>query len=113
MHGGLRLWDGSAVLRTGYLVPSTAVPLRHSSAAKHSWGVPPGLSTQYVGCTQYFSGLRASSHYYPPMPPRPFPDSTDPTPIAEWLMSTDSTSGAEERLMHAFADALATRGWAV
>src|SRR6476620_10788202 len=47
------------------------------------------------------------------MPPRPFPDSTDPTPIAEWLMSTDSTSGAEERLMHAFADALATRGWAV
>ena len=28
-------------------------------------------------------------------------------------MSIDSTSGAEERLMHAFADALAARGWAV
>ncbi len=36
-----------------------------------------------------------------------------PLPIAEWLMSIDSTSGAEERLMHAFADALAARGWAV
>src|SRR4051812_5274181 len=47
------------------------------------------------------------------MPERPFPDSTDPTPIAEWLMFFDSTSGAEERLMHAFADALAARGWAV
>ena len=28
-------------------------------------------------------------------------------------MSIDSTSGAEERLMHLFADALAERGWAV
>ncbi|HEX7978985.1 MAG TPA: M20/M25/M40 family metallo-hydrolase [Gemmatimonadaceae bacterium] len=47
------------------------------------------------------------------MTERPLPDSTDPTPIAEWLMSFDSTSGAEERLMHVFADALAARGWAV
>jgi acetylornithine deacetylase/succinyl-diaminopimelate desuccinylase-like protein len=47
------------------------------------------------------------------MPQPAFPNENDPTPIAEWLMSTDSTSGAEERLMHAFADALATRGWAV
>jgi acetylornithine deacetylase len=47
------------------------------------------------------------------MAERAFPDSTDPTPIAEWLMSFDSTSGAEERLMHALADALAARGWAV
>jgi len=47
------------------------------------------------------------------MTERPFPDSADPTPIAEWLMSFDSTSGAEERLMHAFADVLAERGWAV
>ena len=43
----------------------------------------------------------------------PFPDSADPLPIAEWLMSIESTSGAEERLMHAFADALAARGWSV
>lgn len=41
------------------------------------------------------------------------PDSTDPARVAEWLMAFDSTSGAEERLMHAFADALEARGWAV
>jgi acetylornithine deacetylase len=41
------------------------------------------------------------------------PDSTDPALVAEWLMAFDSTSGAEERLMHAFAAALEARGWAV
>ena len=31
--------------------------------------------------------------------------------IAEWLMTFDSTSGAETRLTRAFGDALAARGW--
>src|SRR4051794_15299316 len=47
------------------------------------------------------------------MPQPAFPTENDPARIAEWLMSIESTSGAEERLMHAFADALAARGWAV
>jgi acetylornithine deacetylase len=46
--------------------------------------------------------------------PAPFPSALDdPAAVAEWLMAIDSTSGGEERLMHAFADALAARGWAV
>src|SRR5881227_409299 len=47
------------------------------------------------------------------MPQSAFPHDDDPASIAEWLMSIESTSGAEERLMHAFADVLASRGWAV
>jgi acetylornithine deacetylase len=47
------------------------------------------------------------------MPQPAFPNENDPAAIAEWLMSYDSTSGAEERLMYAFADVLAVRGWVV
>jgi len=47
------------------------------------------------------------------MPQPAFPTENDPARIAEWLMSIESTSGAEERLVHAFADVLAERGWAV
>ena len=47
------------------------------------------------------------------MPQPAFPDTDDPAAIAEWLMAIESTSGAEERLMHAFADALEGRGWVV
>jgi acetylornithine deacetylase len=47
------------------------------------------------------------------MPQPALPNDDDPVPLAEWLMSIESTSGAEERLMHAFADALEARGWVV
>jgi acetylornithine deacetylase len=44
----------------------------------------------------------------------PFPtDLTDPTSVATWLMSIESTSGGEQALVRAFGDALETRGWAV
>ena len=39
--------------------------------------------------------------------------SIDPASLATWLMSTDSTSGHEERLMSSVADALAEQGWSV
>jgi acetylornithine deacetylase len=42
----------------------------------------------------------------------PFPFD-DPLEIATWLMSTDSTSGHEQKLMTAVADALAAEGWDV
>ena len=46
--------------------------------------------------------------------PGPFPDDlSDPTHLAEWLMSIESTSGGEQALMRAFGDALESRGWAV
>jgi acetylornithine deacetylase len=38
-------------------------------------------------------------------------DPADVAALAEWLMSTDSPSGAETALVNAFADALASRGW--
>ena len=38
---------------------------------------------------------------------------TDPVELATWLMSIDSTSGHEQRLMGAFAEALAGQGWEV
>lgn len=41
------------------------------------------------------------------------PPHDDPVEIATWLMSTDSTSGREQVLMGAFADALEARGWEV
>ena len=41
------------------------------------------------------------------------PSLDDPVEIAAWLMSIDSTSGHEQALMSAVADALAGRGWAV
>ena len=41
------------------------------------------------------------------------PPFDDPVEIAAWLMSTDSTSGREQALMSAFAEALAERGWDV
>lgn len=42
----------------------------------------------------------------------PFPnDPADVVGIAEWLMSIDSTSGAESALTAACSDALAARGW--
>ena len=41
------------------------------------------------------------------------PPLEDPAAIATWLMSTDSTSGREQALMAAFADALAGQGWEV
>ena len=44
------------------------------------------------------------------MPPL---SSTDPLEIAQWLMSTDSTSGREGELMRAFAGLLEGRGWSV
>ena len=47
------------------------------------------------------------------MPQSAFPTDNDPASIAEWLMAIESTSGAEERLVHAFADVLAARGWVV
>jgi len=37
----------------------------------------------------------------------------DPVELATWLMSIDSTSGREQALMSAFADALAGQGWDV
>ena len=37
----------------------------------------------------------------------------DPLDIAQWLMSTDSTSGHEAELMRAFAGLLEARGWSV
>jgi acetylornithine deacetylase len=40
-------------------------------------------------------------------------DPADVVAIAEWLMATDSTSGAETRLTHALGEALAARGWAL
>ena len=40
-------------------------------------------------------------------------DHADVVAIAEWLMSFDSTSGAETALTRAFGDALAARGWTV
>jgi acetylornithine deacetylase len=40
-------------------------------------------------------------------------DRTDVVALAEWLMTFDSTSGAETRLTHAFGDALAARSWAL
>jgi acetylornithine deacetylase len=41
------------------------------------------------------------------------PRTNDPVEIATWLMSTDSTSGREQALMSAFAEALAGQGWDV
>ena len=38
---------------------------------------------------------------------------TDPVELATWLMSIDSTSGHEQTLMGAFAEALAGQGWEV
>lgn len=44
----------------------------------------------------------------------PLPDETgDVTAIAQWLMSIESTSGGEQRLVRAFAAALEARGWTV
>jgi acetylornithine deacetylase len=44
----------------------------------------------------------------------PFPaDRTDVVALAEWLMSIDSTSGAEGTLTSALATAMAERGWSV
>lgn len=40
-------------------------------------------------------------------------DSTDPAAVAEWLMSTESTSGNEQRLMGLFGEVLTLRGWSV
>jgi acetylornithine deacetylase len=40
-------------------------------------------------------------------------DPADVAALAEWLMSTDSTSGAEAALLDAFAAALAGRGWRI
>jgi acetylornithine deacetylase len=40
-------------------------------------------------------------------------DPTDVAALAEWLMATDSTSGAETRLTDAFGEALAARGWSL
>jgi acetylornithine deacetylase len=40
-------------------------------------------------------------------------DPADVAALAEWLMSTDSTSGAETALLDAFAGALAGRGWRI
>jgi acetylornithine deacetylase len=40
-------------------------------------------------------------------------DLADVAALAEWLMSTDSTSGAEAALLDAFADALGGRGWRI
>jgi acetylornithine deacetylase len=45
----------------------------------------------------------------PDFPPAP----SDVVGIAEWLMTFDSTSGAETKLTRAFGDALAARGWAL
>ena len=42
----------------------------------------------------------------------PFPlDTTDAAALAEWLMSTESTSGGEAALVASFHQALAARGW--
>ncbi|MBA3673071.1 MAG: M20/M25/M40 family metallo-hydrolase [Gemmatimonadaceae bacterium] len=38
---------------------------------------------------------------------------TDVVALAHWLMATDSTSGAEQPLVNAFATALDSRGWRV
>ena len=38
-------------------------------------------------------------------------DPADVVATTEWLMATDSTSGAESRLTRLFGDALAARGW--
>jgi acetylornithine deacetylase len=38
-------------------------------------------------------------------------NASDVVATTEWLMATDSTSGAESRLTRAFGDALAARGW--
>jgi acetylornithine deacetylase len=49
-----------------------------------------------------------------PASPTAFPiDRTDVVALTEWLMATDSTSGAEQALMTALAAALAGRGWSV
>jgi len=40
-------------------------------------------------------------------------DPTDPVSTATWLMSIESTSGDESRLMRRFGDALAALGWTV
>jgi acetylornithine deacetylase len=48
------------------------------------------------------------------VPTLAFPsDPDDVAALAEWLMSTDSTSGAETALLDAFASALAGRGWRI
>ena len=48
------------------------------------------------------------------MPNLSFPsDANDVVALAEWLMATDSTSGAEADLMQAFGPALEGRGWRV
>jgi acetylornithine deacetylase len=48
------------------------------------------------------------------VPTLAFPsDPDDVAALAEWLMSTDSTSGAEAALLDAFASALAGRGWRI
>jgi acetylornithine deacetylase len=48
------------------------------------------------------------------VPEPSFPsDTTDVVALAEWLMATDSTSGAETPLITAFGAALDARGWRV
>jgi acetylornithine deacetylase len=48
------------------------------------------------------------------VPTTDFPaDTSDVVALAEWLMATESTSGAESALMDAFASALSARGWTV
>ena len=40
-------------------------------------------------------------------------DPADVVATTDWLMATDSTSGAEQRLTRVFGEALAARGWAL
>ena len=100
MRGGPRSGRRRTVLGTAV---RRASPAR--DAATHSWSLRPGLGTPYAAVL----GTAVAVTILPmPLPGRP-----TPSPIADLAHVHRLDEWARGRLMHAFADALAARGWQV